>query len=79
MKIILALLLSLFTLNAYAFEIFCYSGKNLLYHGFGSDLGTSEDLLGFMDKKTKHLVIVRGDCILIVEKDEKFSAKAITN
>lgn len=59
-----------------AAEVNCYSKKVRIYHGWGHDFTFNDEFMAFTENTTNHLIIVYGDCLIMVpiEQGEKFNA-----
>lgn len=52
----------------FAGEVKCYSHGKRIYHGYGEDYVYFDDgLFQFVEKKTKKLVFIHGDCVIITK------------
>jgi hypothetical protein len=79
LKVCLPLIaLCLFSVTTLAAEVNCYSGKTRIYHGWGYDFVYNQYFLAFTEYKTKHLIVISGDCIVMapVYQGDKFNAFA---
>lgn len=76
MRKLLTVFLILFSINCLAAEVSCYSKKTRIYHGWGRDFSFNSEFMSFIENKTNHLILVYGDCIVMVpiEQGEKFNA-----
>jgi hypothetical protein len=81
MRMIFALMLLSLSLSSSTFsaEVTCFSGKTRIYHGYGYDFTYNEDYLAFMEYKSKHLIIISGDCIIIapIYQENKLHATGV--
>lgn len=79
MRLILAILLTIFTIQSFASEINCYSNKTRIYHGFGTDFIYSQYFLAFTEYKTGHLIAISADCIVLtpINSGDEFSASIV--
>lgn len=63
----LGLLLIAFCLNAYSYEITCFSAKKRVYHGYGYDFHYADDYIAFREYKSGNFIIISADCIIMRE------------
>jgi hypothetical protein len=76
MRKLLLVILILFSIQCFSAEVNCYSRKTRIYHGFGHNFGFNDDFMAFIENKTGHLILVSGQCVIMVpiEQGEKLNA-----